>query len=994
MAKYNCENNFCVRVPYFPFNIYEKIEKIEFNKNIKKFTNKYFDENLKTLSTILYESIGDTHNKNVDMSLTKYLIRSSTRTTPYGLTSGVMLGSFQDESDLNFDGEFLKKARPDMEWLVKIIKICEKELKDELIIQKNTIYEKEGFRLVKTWNSCFIDNEESKGKRIQINYTRAVQKIFELSENPISIKNLIENLLQVYPDKNTAFLEEFINVLLDKEFLISNLRRGNEECNQFDKLLINLQKYQKHIDIMNDLLAIQELLKEYNTVKVSDGKLLYEEIVSKMSKIIEAKNYLQIDMYATQSIMLERKMQDEISEYAEFLSKISFNESYDKYVSNFLEKYGDQFVKLSDVVNDKQLGLPEVDNINSIKYNDQIMKIIISILLDNKNNKIDLYNYLDKFEDIYNKENVLFDSSELSFHLIKNKNGDYEYITTPLVGSDFAGKIMGRFNYLFNIKNQYPENIIDFSFVPENSRHYNVMSSIINSNAHLLNYGAFVEQGKKHIELSDIYIGIRNQRIHFFLRKENKEINFISSNMFVEDGYPLPLRTLIKITNNQKASLFQFYRTLLHIANSIPSLVIPEIRYKNFIIFPKIWKIDKKLFFRNNKMVSKSQFIESFKEYREKLKMPNRITVGPNDNKLILNLDNVCHLDILWSMLSKDMDLLLYDVKINLDNLLINNGTENKYIGEFIFKVDKDKNSLTEKIETINTHYTDLSEYYRLSKKFFSNWLYLKIYLKETLEEKVLISYVQDIYNSLVSKGYISNFFFIRYKDPDDHIRLRFNITEQNLYNVLEKIKKCLNDLIKSEIIYDYSFETYYPETNRYGGEECLPKAEVLFGADSISVLNLLSIHTNKLCSYTLEEIFIISAAQILNDFSIDRMGQIKLLENFTFGKKKSDEYNKIFRTIGSIIDDNSLLRNESQNIRILINFDERRIAYIKYWNKVVSLNSDNYEYQRDIILSIIHMHFNRIFGVNRGLEIRLMGYLRKIIYSVTKRRLYKDDKE
>lgn len=229
MAKYNCENNFCVRVPYFPFNVYKKIEEIEFNKNIRKFTKKYFDENLKTLSTVLYDSIDDLNNKNVEISLTKYLLRSSTRTTPYGLTSGIMLGTFEDKSDLNFDGKFLKKARPDMEWLVKVIKICEKELRDQLIIQKNNIYEKEGFRLVKTWNSCFIDNEESKGKQIQINYTKAVQKIFELSEKPISIKNLINELLKVYPDKDVAFLEKFINVLLNKEFLISNLRRGNEE---------------------------------------------------------------------------------------------------------------------------------------------------------------------------------------------------------------------------------------------------------------------------------------------------------------------------------------------------------------------------------------------------------------------------------------------------------------------------------------------------------------------------------------------------------------------------------------------------------------------------------------------------------------------------------------------------------------------------------------------------------------------------------------------
>ncbi|WP_456056076.1 lantibiotic dehydratase [Agathobacter sp.] len=57
----------------------------------------------------------------------KFLNRAATRTTPFGLFAGVEFGNLGDKTDieLNCISQYYKRARVDMEWLSKIVIICE-----------------------------------------------------------------------------------------------------------------------------------------------------------------------------------------------------------------------------------------------------------------------------------------------------------------------------------------------------------------------------------------------------------------------------------------------------------------------------------------------------------------------------------------------------------------------------------------------------------------------------------------------------------------------------------------------------------------------------------------------------------------------------------------------------------------------------------------------------------------------------------------------------
>lgn len=100
--EFKIKNNFYYRYPYFSYDFYsvELIKKIE--TIISDVKNNYM-ENILVSSQRLYKAISNKYNsKNLETSIYKYLLRSSVRSTPYGINAGVGLGNFNVENNFIF----------------------------------------------------------------------------------------------------------------------------------------------------------------------------------------------------------------------------------------------------------------------------------------------------------------------------------------------------------------------------------------------------------------------------------------------------------------------------------------------------------------------------------------------------------------------------------------------------------------------------------------------------------------------------------------------------------------------------------------------------------------------------------------------------------------------------------------------------------------------------------------------------------------------------
>ncbi|MFJ7069181.1 thiopeptide-type bacteriocin biosynthesis protein [Streptomyces sp. NPDC101115] len=118
-------------------------------------------------------------------------------------------------------------------------------------------------------------------------------------------------------------------------------------------------------------------------------------------------------------------------------------------------------------------------------------------------------------------------------------------------------------------------------------------------------------------------------------------------------------------------------------------------------------------------------------------------------------------------------------------------------------------------------------------------WLYAKLYVPDGLQDQVLSRHVSRLVGSdAVRAAGTDGWFFLRYADPDPHLRLRFQGKPETLWPVLlPAVREWAEELRDAGLADRLVLDTYDPETERYGGPAALGHAERVFHADSAAVL-------------------------------------------------------------------------------------------------------------------------------------------------------------
>jgi thiopeptide-type bacteriocin biosynthesis protein len=119
-----------------------------------------------------------------------------------------------------------------------------------------------------------------------------------------------------------------------------------------------------------------------------------------------------------------------------------------------------------------------------------------------------------------------------------------------------------------------------------------------------------------------------------------------------------------------------------------------------------------------------------------------------------------------------------------------------------------------------------------------SAWLSAKLYTGKATADAVLRQAVVPLVSAVLSEGLADGWFFIRYGDPDHHLRLRFSGDPARLAGeVLPRLNAAMEPLLADGRVWKVVLDTYRREVGRYGGPEGIVRAEQVFRADSEAVL-------------------------------------------------------------------------------------------------------------------------------------------------------------
>jgi thiopeptide-type bacteriocin biosynthesis protein len=972
---------FLVRTPLLPVDYFFSSLVTRYpNEFVLEFFNKnnQFREAIAAASEELHrEAVGLKKDIRCASSLFRYFLRMTNRSTPFGIFSFVSWGGWGENSQAFFSLEKVKKrSRPDMEWLLNTINdlSTQSEIIPFLKIKTNPLIDSSSNRI----QLGFIRRKD--GKSVSIRTTLLVKTILHVANQSsgLNIHELIEQTIFQLPGSDYVKIEEMIYSLIDLQFLHFDLTPSLLTSSPFKDLLekllaIPLQK-NKQIDL---LLELSSDIESYNKLQIGNGESALENIQKKMRQVGFSSKMLQIDTFYNETgVTLSRSIIPELKEAVEFLWKITSSPAHlylREYHARFIEKYGtNRTIPLLDLLNeDVGLGVPEIYKKeepttfkiepNKKNWGEWLQKKWTESLFDNTQEILISDDVIEEFFPITQKDKEKAPLSfELCFEILTDSKehldrGDFMISISHYTKQ--GGASFGRFLDLFGpekieqLKNFYlheeslEENCLymESSYLPLSPRDANVSIRPL-----LREHAISLSNSQKQFSLSDIYVGATIDRLYLTTKEGQKELKFITGDLLNPIFAPDPLRFIRDISEMPYRFIHSFSWGPLEEASFLPRL-----KYKKIILSPARWNLDfSDLNIGKN---DKAEIIANkFKRWAKKWKMPRYVFIIKKENRLLLDISHDFHIQEIICILKKEKRIKFYE-KINQRKSEWINSDKGHHVSEFIIPFIKNGKYASSKSPSLFPYYPlEVSDRWKIPG---SEWLSVKFYLKKESENYFLIQKVKSFCNELENKKILESWFFTRYSDPKNHLRIRFKFTSSMLN--YDWIHIWIKELLEEKWISDFQFTGYEREVERYGGKNFIEEAESFFCNDSQKVLDTIQrkIQLPDFIKGTL------SILELLEKFGLSHADQITFLSENDLKKELLVGFREWKKTILAWMK-NNLFKEQGSNPYLL-------------FNKLNILNTRHEltTSPQNILNSLVHMHFNRLLGCDLYVEQKIRAF-------------------
>jgi thiopeptide-type bacteriocin biosynthesis protein len=227
-----------------------------------------------------------------------------------------------------------------------------------------------------------------------------------------------------------------------------------------------------------------------------------------------------------------------------------------------------------------------------------------------------------------------------------------------------------------------------------------------------------------------------------------------------------------------------------------------------------------------------------------------------------------------------------------------------------------------------------------------------------------------------VDTGLGRRWFFIRYTDPDTHLRVRIQGDGSTSAQVLmSELSRIVARAVGRNQIWRFAFDTYQREVERYGGLEGIELSEQLFWADSDAVAEVVASVGTDLDTTQRLHIALLGVHALLEDFGVDLAArrdrlrlsatQLGLALGTTLATRRS--FGERFRSQRASIE--SLLGDQANQTRRLVAdaFARRsaRIAQIAKSLNETARRGGLHNSVENLLSSYLHLHVNRVMRSN-----------------------------
>lgn len=974
-----------------------------------------FDELIKFLSANeipIYK-----RNERLVISLFRYFSRMCARSTPFGLFAGSNLGGYHNGSTIltiESRRRILGHLRLDMDFVGELSNQFESKTDPKSItyFTNSSVYKvRDKIRYVEV-------TKLSVGRKYKISTVSTnalLDEIISKSKVGKTISELTKIALS-YGISESDF-DSYVNDIISAGILISHFE-PNVTGNEFmfslaDNIRGNLQLQ----DVGNNYTSAISHFGLAGNQNVSHYRALKKRLETIISNVNESRLF-QVDMQKNPIICsINESIKRQLMETVFAMAKLNAPKSetkIEKFKKLFEARYETKAIPLP-LALDPDIGI----NYETIPTSSNTVENID--FFDSHSISLFKFNKFNEAVQSEAKEVIITEKDLRSFPLNKSVPDSFSVMARlneqdsatdePIIEYRYANgpsgaKTLGRFCHsdknLFHKVSEYvrheeklhPDKIYaEIVHIPEN-RIGNVISRPIFRQYEIVFLAKIGTSVKHALYIDDLYLKIESGNLILFSKKLRKQV--------------IPRLTC---AHNYASNCLQLYHFLcdLQTQNVLPGIswnwnflsnqqFLPRVKYKNVIVFPATWNIyPGTLDFLIGK--DDATALVSFLKWVADRNLPQYVFFVEGDNELFLNLHHPSSMLILKKEVKKRQMLTLKEAFDLSGKNVVKDENGDPYRNEIVVPFYRTGASSIGKGNVV--------EKGGVKREFpiGSDWVYFKIYTGVATADALLKDSIFHFTRQWSESQIFDQWFFIRYYDPEFHIRIRFHSKKANNRNkIVSLFSKLIQPFIESGEINDFSMHTYKREIERYGMDTMLENEE-LFYVGSRLTLKLISVPFDAISGGLDIRLggCLILVSKILDGLKMNLGNKILLCQSNrdSFAKEFTVESKKELRE-----QIKTGYRMVNQEMKLLLSMDmgqwpaNFQMAFksldteVKDFIKALdSLHFKIVDKQKNMILSIassqIHMFINRVIISNsRFTEFVVYEYLLRYYQSMAARSL------
>jgi thiopeptide-type bacteriocin biosynthesis protein len=747
------------------------------------------------------------------LAVTRYLLRATTRATPFGTLAGVAPAAFGDATAVRVGSAHRRIVRPDAGWLADLVRRRERdpEVLRRLRVVRNALAAERGDRLVLRYVHA-LDGPAS--REISVRRTAVIAAVWELAERPVAVAELAAALAERFPAAPAAKLEGLVGGLVEQRLLLTELMPAPSAPDPLAHVLA--------------LLPGDPELEQARTAMAAYAEAGADEAVARWHVVAEGGRHgPHVDLAVDAEVTLHREVAAELERAVAALVRMtpadSLSPNLHRYSLDFVVRYGDaQLVPLGELL-DPMTGMDapagytvprttrEVQRELRVRRNvghDRLRGALVQQAVLDGSGEVVLDDAL--IDRLALDDDVPPPALDMGIELHARSataidRGDFRLVMWSTLMTVQGGALSGRFAHLLGgTAGPVPEGAIgaQLEFTPAFARSAN-LSRVPRLLDHRIPVGLFDDPDDPAvIGLDDLAVGADKQGLYLWSLRHDAQVVPQAIHMLdPRTQAPNVVRFLCAIASTRQRGVQPWDWG----AAGDQSAYLPRVRYGRTVLSAATWRVDRAL-------ARSGSFDEDLAAWRKLWRVPAQVALAVADSRVGLDLDVPLHRALLRHELGRGEEVFLAERSPE------GTGWLDGHAAELVV-------SLRSEQAAAPVGRQPALRPARLRHAPGGEWVYVKLYAPEDAHRRLVTEALEEL-RARLPDG-VDRWFFLRYADPLPHLRVRVHGPAREL------VQEWADALCAADLAQTFALDTYEPEVARYGGIELLETAERAFQADS-----------------------------------------------------------------------------------------------------------------------------------------------------------------